>query len=199
MTSISSYLFQVFYDWVRANGAIPRILVDANEAGVVVPREYVSNGVILISICYLYVSNFEIGPNKISFFTRFKGQKEFVSIPYTAMIELICSDNGLTIPLSMWLASIDLACHQYDEPNGADEPEKAADLGKQEEPSPKIRFTLDESSESADGTNPFVNEDQDDGNTSAADDEGATSTASKSKSRAAKAPKKSKPSFTVLD
>ena len=122
-----------------------------------------------------------------------------MSIPYNAMIELICSDNGLTIPLSMWLASIDLACHQYDEPNGADEPEKAADLGKQEEPSPKIRFTLDESSESADGTNPFVNEDQDDGNTSAADDEGATSTASKSKSRAAKAPKKSKPSFTVLD
>lgn len=199
MTSISSYLFKAFYDWMRDNGANPRILVDANEAGVVVPREYVSNGVILISICYLYVSNFEIGPNKISFFTRFKGQKEFVSIPYTAMIELICSDNGLTIPLSMWLASIDLACHQYDEPNGADEPEKAADLGKQEEPSPKIRFTLDESSESADGTNPFVNEDQDDGNTSVADDEGATSTASKSKSRAAKAPKKSKPSFTVLD
>ena len=70
-------------------------------------------------------------------------------------------------------------------------------LGKQEEPSPKIRFTLDESSESADGANPFVNEEQEDA--PAADDEGATSTTSKSKSRATKAPKKSKPSFTVLD
>ena len=119
MKSIYSYLFTAFYNWLRDSGANPRIMVDATKPGVVVPREYVSNDMILISIYYLYVSDFEILPDKITFYTKFKGKKEYVAIPYSAMTELVCSDNGISIPLSMWMASIDMACRQYVEDDSA--------------------------------------------------------------------------------
>lgn len=128
MKSIYSYLFTAFYNWLRDSGANPRIMVDATKPGVVVPREYVSNDMILISIYYLYVSDFEILPDKITFYTKFKGKKEYVAIPYNAMTELVCSDSGISIPLSMWMSSIDMACRQYGEDDSAfaeDEEESA--------------------------------------------------------------------------
>ncbi len=149
MTSMYSYLFKAFYDWLCDNGANPRILVDATKEGVEVPKEYVTGGMILISIYHLYVKDFNIGPNKISFYTRFKGKSEYVAIPYSAMTELICPDTGLTIPMNMWLASIDLACHQFDlsEYNGDEalmrELDRHSEAVCHESNSSKIRFIIE--------------------------------------------------------
>ncbi len=107
MTGISSYIFNAFYDWLRDNDFNPRVVVDAEYPGVVVPKEYVSNGMILISIYHMYVSEFTINETGISFYTRFKGQERYVEIPYPAMIELVCSDNGLSVPVSTWLNNMD--------------------------------------------------------------------------------------------
>lgn len=147
MKSIYSYLFTAFYNWLRDGGANPRIMVDATKPGVVVPREYVSNDMILISIYYLYVSDFEILPDKITFYTKFKGKKEYVAIPYNAMTELVCSDNGISIPLSMWMASIDMACRQYGEDESAvTEDEHSTELP----PNPSaINFSITSDSENS--------------------------------------------------
>lgn len=158
MTSMYSYLFKAFYDWLCDNGANPRILVDATKEGVEVPKEYVTGGMILISIYHLYVKDFNIGPNKISFYTRFKGKSEYVAIPYSAMTELICPDTGLTIPMNMWLASIDLACHQFDlsEYNGDEalmrELDRHSEAVCHESNASKIRFIIEpEDGDNSDG------------------------------------------------
>ena len=158
MTSMYSYLFKAFYDWLCDNGANPRILVDATKEGVEVPQEYVTGGMILISIYHLYVKDFNIGPNKISFYTRFKGKSEYVAIPYSAMTELICPDTGLTIPMNMWLASIDLACHQFDlsEYNGDEalmrELDRHSEAVCHEPNASKIRFIIEpEEGDNAEG------------------------------------------------
>lgn len=168
MRSIYSYLFRAFYDWLRDNGANPRIMVDATKPGVVVPREYVSNGMILISIYHLYVSEFEIHPNKISFYTRFKGKKEQVVIPYSAMSELVCSDSGLSIPLSMWMQSIDVACHQFDTGVAEDSPDGDDDammdylLNGDGDPNNKIIFSITaDSGESSDSDDTEASESSD--------------------------------------
>ena len=104
MKSIYSYLFTAFYNWLRDSGANPRIMVDATKPGVVVPREYVSNDMILISIYYLYVSDFEILPDKITFYTKFKGKKEYVAIPYNAMTELVSFPSiPVKVTLDEWI------------------------------------------------------------------------------------------------
>lgn len=116
MTSLYPFLFKAFYNWLAENQANPRLIVDATKNGVKVPQEYVSNGMILLSIYHLYVSNLVIGPTDISFNTRFKGKQEHVVIPYYAMAELLCSEeeNPVCIPLSGLLASIDLYCNHAD-------------------------------------------------------------------------------------
>lgn len=145
MKSINSYLFTAFYNWLRDSGANPRIMVDATKPGVVVPREYVSNDMILISVYYLYVSDFEILPDKITFYTKFRGKKEYVAIPYNAMTELVCSDNGISIPLSMWMASIDMACRQYGDDEGILEEETVPPQTKEN----AISFSLTSDSENS--------------------------------------------------
>ena len=134
MKSIYSYLFTAFYNWLRDSGANPRIMVDATKPGVV------GNDMILISIYYLYVSDFEILPDKITFYTKFKGKKEYVAIPYNAMTELVCSDSGISIPLSMWMSSIDMACRQYGEDDSA--------FAESEEESDKSAITFSITSDS---------------------------------------------------
>lgn len=139
MTSIYSYIFTAFYNWLRDNDVNPRLLVDVSRPGVQVPSQYVTDGVMLISIYHQFVDNFEIWPNRISFTTRFNGKKTFVVIPYSAMMELVCSDTGLSIPLNMWLSSIELACHTDEEGQLL---ESKLDEEEAESSSSKVLFTL---------------------------------------------------------
>lgn len=111
MIPLYPYMFKAFYDWLLDCEANPRIMVDASQPNVQVPQEYVTRDKILISIHPKYISELNIGPLTISFYTKFKGKREFVVIPYYAMNELICWDSGLTIPLNMWLTSIEMASH----------------------------------------------------------------------------------------
>lgn len=111
MTPLYPYIFRAFYDWLIDSDANPRIMVDASQPNVKVPKEYVTRDKILISIHPKFITDLKIGPSIISFYTKFKGKREFVVIPYYAMNELICWDSGLTIPLNMWLMSIEMASH----------------------------------------------------------------------------------------
>lgn len=111
MTPLYPYMFKAFYDWLLDSDANPRIMVDASQPCVKVPKEYVTRDKILISIHPKFITDLDIGTATISFYTKFKGKREFVVIPYYAMDELVCWDSGLTIPLNMWLTSIEMASH----------------------------------------------------------------------------------------
>lgn len=111
MTPLYPYIFRAFYDWLLDCQANPRLMVDASLPNVQVPREYVTRDKILISIHPKFISDLTIASSTISFYTKFNGKKEFVIIPYYAMTELVCCDVGITIPLSMWMTSIEVAAH----------------------------------------------------------------------------------------
>lgn len=117
MTPLYPYMFKAFYDWLIDSNANPRIMVDASQPNVQVPQEYVTRDKILISIHPKFITGMNIGHTTISFYTKFKGKREFVVIPYYAMTELICWSSGLSIPLNMWLTSIEMASH----PGGLEE------------------------------------------------------------------------------
>lgn len=127
MTSICSYIFTAFYNWLRDNEINPRLLVDVTHPGIQVPKHLAVSGMVLISIDHRYVEDFEVWPNKISFTTRFQGQKEYVIIPYSAMLELLCTEINFSIPISMWLTSIDTACHTLDDGSFVDDAPKEKD------------------------------------------------------------------------
>lgn len=107
MIGISPYIFNALYDWLRDNDYNPRVVVDANAPGVVVPQEYVNNGIIIISIYHKYINDFQVGEQGIRFYARFKGQERYVGIPYQAMIEISTANNGIYIPVSNWLESME--------------------------------------------------------------------------------------------
>lgn len=152
MTSLYPFLFKAFYDWLTENEANPRLIVDATKSGVKVPQEYVSNGMILLSIYPLYVNNLVIGPTDISFNTKFKGKQEHVVIPYYAMAELLCSEeeHPVCIPLSGLLGSLDLYCNHTDADFMDEEAiftelaNREADVAKSYK---KISFTVEERSD----------------------------------------------------
>mgnify|MGYP003377407559 FL=1 len=68
MIGISPYIFNALYDWLRDNDYNPRVVVDANAPGVVVPQEYVNNGIIIISIYHKYINEFQVGEQGIRFY-----------------------------------------------------------------------------------------------------------------------------------
>lgn len=181
MTGISSYIFNAFYDWLRDNDFNPRVVVDATYPGVVVPKEYVSNGMILISIYHMYVNEFLVSENGISFYTRFKGQERYVEIPYPAMIELVCSDNGISIPVATWLDNMD---HTFSVMSRANIDDDALDETESEQSKSSVQFVLEEY----------------DKKDAPSDADKKKASASKGSSDSAKADaQKAKPSFTIIN
>ncbi|NBW57374.1 stringent starvation protein B, partial [bacterium] len=79
MTSIRPYLIRAFYDWISDNNCTPHLIIDATIKGVVVPREYVTNGQIILDIASDAVDNLEITATSVSFEAAF-GAEESVAI-----------------------------------------------------------------------------------------------------------------------
>ncbi|MCK0525636.1 MULTISPECIES: ClpXP protease specificity-enhancing factor SspB [unclassified Anaerobiospirillum] len=152
MISTYSYMFTAFYNWLRDNNVNPRMIVDATRPGVTVPQRYVVNGVIVISIAPNRITDLEIWQNRISFNSTFDGRKEFVVIPYNAMSEVVITDAGMSIPMYMWLNTIELACHEDElvPPSEDDEPEaevakpSRSSASRESEPRRPVTFIIPE-------------------------------------------------------
>lgn len=107
MKSINSYIFKAFIDWLDNLDVKPRLTVDASVAGVKVPRQYVQDGRIVVSLYRDYINNLRLTDNAISFTTKFHDKEELVIVPYNAMLELFCSYEGCALPIGQWLSFFD--------------------------------------------------------------------------------------------
>ena len=94
MTSQRPYLLRALYEWVVDNGMTPHVLVDAQMAGVRVPRHAVKDGRIVLNIADRAVSRLDLGNDALSFTARFAGVSQAVNVPLYAVIALYARETG---------------------------------------------------------------------------------------------------------
>jgi stringent starvation protein B len=94
MTSSRPYLIRAVHEWIVDNSLTPQVVVDAEFEGVQVPRQYVSDGRIVLNVSERAVRSLVIGNERIEFGARFGGVVFQVSVPVTAVQAVIARENG---------------------------------------------------------------------------------------------------------
>lgn len=88
------YLIRAMHEWMGDNGHTPHIVVDANVDGVVVPREHVKDGKIILNISNTAAHNLQLIDNAISFRARFSGIPFDVRVPMRAVMGIYARETG---------------------------------------------------------------------------------------------------------
>lgn len=88
------YLIRAIYDWALDNGHTPHLLVAADAAGVVVPREYVQEGRIALNVSPMAVQGFDPAQEPLFFSARFGGRPFEMQVPTGAVLAIYARENG---------------------------------------------------------------------------------------------------------
>ncbi len=94
MNSLKPYLLRAVYDWCVDNDLTPYLLANANADDVVVPRQSVQEGRIILNLNPQAVHNLALGDNKVEFNARFGGKPMLVRIPIKAVLAIYARENG---------------------------------------------------------------------------------------------------------
>ena len=94
ITSNRPYLIRALYEWLADNGLTPHLLVDAEDEGTDIPRQYVEDGRIVLNIAPSAVRGLELGNEFISFSARFSGTPTDVLVPVSAVLGIYARENG---------------------------------------------------------------------------------------------------------
>lgn len=99
MTSTRPYLLRAIYEWIVDNGLTPHLLVHAEHDQVMVPRQFVDNGVIVLNVSPSAVRDLHLGNEAVEFNARFAGQPQHVYAPIGAVQAIYARENGQGIVL----------------------------------------------------------------------------------------------------
>lgn len=94
ISSSQPYLLRAIYQWIIDNDMTPYLLVDAHGSDVIVPRQYIENGKIILNIAPRAVNVLELGSEYVGFNARFAGQPMQVTIPVNAVLAIYAKENG---------------------------------------------------------------------------------------------------------
>lgn len=94
MISLKPYLIRAIYDWIVDNNFTPYLLVNAESEGVVVPRQYVQDGKIVLNLRPQAVHGLALGNHNIVFNARFGGSPMQVDVPIRAVLAIYAQENG---------------------------------------------------------------------------------------------------------
>ncbi len=94
MTSSRPYLLRAFYEWIVDNNATPYVVVNADFPQVMVPREYVDNGRIVLNISPGAVRSLLLANDHVEFNARFGGVPHDVYVPMRAVNAIYAKENG---------------------------------------------------------------------------------------------------------
>lgn len=89
-----SYLLNAAYQWVSDNDMTPYLLVDAEQEGAVIPREFVQDGQIVLNVSMSAVRHLIMDKEAVSFEARFSGKPMQVYVPMKAALALYAKENG---------------------------------------------------------------------------------------------------------
>jgi stringent starvation protein B len=88
------YLLRAIHEWISDSGETPHIVVDAAAEGVVVPRQYVKDGKIVLNVSFSATSALTLGNDAVSFEARFGGASFQVHVPVRAVLGIYARETG---------------------------------------------------------------------------------------------------------
>jgi stringent starvation protein B len=94
MNPLKPYLVRAIYDWIVDNQCTPYLLVDADAHGVVVPRQYVQDGKIVLNLRPQAVQGLSLGNQEVEFGARFGGTPMQITVPMRAVLAIYAQENG---------------------------------------------------------------------------------------------------------
>ena len=89
------YLARALYQWLVDNDLTPYIVVDAEQPGVEVPRQFVQNGQIVLNLSPGAVRDLFMENEALGFSARFGGQPMRVMVPSSALVAIYARENGV--------------------------------------------------------------------------------------------------------
>lgn len=94
-TSNKPYLLRALYEWILDNDATPYLLVDATKSDVLVPRQHVKDGQIVLNAAPGAIQGWFVDNTAISFSARFSGKAQSIYIPMKSLLAIYAQENGL--------------------------------------------------------------------------------------------------------
>ena len=92
-SSTRPYLIRALYEWCTDNGFTPHVAVAVDDT-VVVPREFVKNGEIVLNISFDATSALRLGNDAIEFKARFSGKARDIMVPVNRVMAVYARENG---------------------------------------------------------------------------------------------------------
>lgn len=94
MTSSRPYLLRALNEWIVENHLTPHIVVDVQDENVVVPRQFVENGKIVLNISPFAVRDLVVDNDFLLFSARFSGKPMDVTVPISSVLAIYAKENG---------------------------------------------------------------------------------------------------------
>ncbi|HEX9206823.1 MAG TPA: ClpXP protease specificity-enhancing factor [Steroidobacteraceae bacterium] len=88
------YLLRAIHEWISDSLCTPHLVVDADVAGVEVPRQYVKDGKIVLNVSWNATANLKLGNDEVSFSGRFGGASMSVRVPLAAVLAIYARETG---------------------------------------------------------------------------------------------------------
>ena len=96
-----SYLLRALYEWLVDNQCTPHIVVDTTIEGVMVPKQFVSDGQIVLNVSISAVQDLLLSEEAVSFNARFGGVPMNVFVPMVAVVAIYAKETGMGMGFGM--------------------------------------------------------------------------------------------------
>ena len=93
MTPSRPYLLRALHNWILDNHMTPHIVINANYKGVVVPREHVENGQIILCVAPQSVHGMEMKNDHIALSAKFSGISKDIYLPIMSVTAIYAEEN----------------------------------------------------------------------------------------------------------
>ena len=88
------YLIRAFYDWIVDNDMTPHMVIDAEKPNVIVPKNHIEDGRIVLNVDPIAIHELVLGNELIEFDARFDGQVRHICAPCASVVAIYASENG---------------------------------------------------------------------------------------------------------
>ena len=88
------YLLRALFEWIVESELTPYILAAAEDETVVVPRQYVNDGKIVLNVSPAAVRDLLFGDDHVSFNGRFAGTPFAVQVPVAFVLAIYAKETG---------------------------------------------------------------------------------------------------------
>lgn len=105
------YLLRAFYEWIVDNGMTPHILVDARSDRVIVPRQFVKDGNIVLNVSMIAANNLMMRNDEVTFSARFGGKAFSIWLPMSAVMAIYSKEtqDGISFPADEYADAQEMA------------------------------------------------------------------------------------------